>query len=288
MIIFSGKLLPEICRTNESVMMNVLLPTDFSENARNAAVYAMEFFKNTRCNFYLLHVIEAPSGRLQTSYLAASPEVQKKFEGLLEWLHTVRKNPDHHFHACFKADFLIQAVRDKVQEKNIDLILMGTKGQTNSSWGIIGKNTSEVMMKVKCPVLAISEKAVYREYKELLFPTDYKVRFDSRLLHLLNSLSSLSRTSVNILELFDNSSEPTPEQLLNRNMLKDYFSPKVPVSLTWDNPDGQDLNGLVFDQRNIDLIVLAARNLRLCQQFLHKNKTFQIPMMNQLPLLVLH
>ena len=38
-------------------MMNILLPTDFSENSRNAAAYALQFFKDTPCNFYLLHVL---------------------------------------------------------------------------------------------------------------------------------------------------------------------------------------------------------------------------------------
>ncbi|WP_370003018.1 universal stress protein, partial [Winogradskyella sp.] len=37
-------------------MANILIPTDFSDNAWNAIEYAVEFFKNSSCNFYLLHV----------------------------------------------------------------------------------------------------------------------------------------------------------------------------------------------------------------------------------------
>ena len=37
-------------------MANILIPTDFSDNAWNAVEYAVEFFKNSSCNFYLLHV----------------------------------------------------------------------------------------------------------------------------------------------------------------------------------------------------------------------------------------
>ncbi|WP_299528057.1 universal stress protein, partial [uncultured Lutibacter sp.] len=37
-------------------MKNILLPTDFSENSWNAIKYALELYKKTACNFYLLHV----------------------------------------------------------------------------------------------------------------------------------------------------------------------------------------------------------------------------------------
>jgi len=37
-------------------MKNILLPTDFSENSLNAIDYAMHFFENWECDFYILNV----------------------------------------------------------------------------------------------------------------------------------------------------------------------------------------------------------------------------------------
>ena len=37
-------------------MKNILIPTDFSENATNAITYALEYFSGVSVNFYLLHV----------------------------------------------------------------------------------------------------------------------------------------------------------------------------------------------------------------------------------------
>ena len=42
-------------------MKNILLPTDFSENSWNAIKYAISFFKNQDCNFYLLHIKPIPT-----------------------------------------------------------------------------------------------------------------------------------------------------------------------------------------------------------------------------------
>ena len=36
-------------------MKNILLPTDFSENSKNAIYYAKELFKDVACKFHLLN-----------------------------------------------------------------------------------------------------------------------------------------------------------------------------------------------------------------------------------------
>ena len=36
-------------------MKNILLPTDFSDNSWNAIQYAVELFKDEKCNFFLLN-----------------------------------------------------------------------------------------------------------------------------------------------------------------------------------------------------------------------------------------
>lgn len=265
-------------------MMNILLPTDFSENARNAAAYAMNFFRSTPCTFHLLHVIPVPADQVGSAYITTSPGVQKKFDELLDWLSSIRVNPDHNFKISFKANYLIEAVRQEVQDKNIDLILMGTKGSSNKQGTVIGKNTSDVMMKVKCPVLAISEKAVYREHKEILFPTDYKVEYNDKMLSTLLNISSLCRASVKILELFHSEKEPSAEQLANRNFLQNSFGPNIPQLQTYYS----ESPGFFSSNKEVDMIVMVAKNLNICQKLLKNHPDNQIPFIRQLPLLVLH
>ena len=269
-------------------MMNILLPTDFSVNSRNAAAYAVHFFKDTPCHFHLLHAIPVTADKMTTGYMSMSPAVKQDFEQLLDWLESIRTNPEHTYSICFKADFLIDAVRAKCQEKKIDLILMGTKGKTNKEGVVIGKNTSDVMMKVKCPVLAISENAPYKEHKKILFPTDYKIHYGSKVLHTLLNLASLSKANVKILEIFHDEAEPSAEQIENREFLQDSFSPRIPVLQTYYTSKEHNPKKILVANRDVDMIVLAAKNLNLCQKFLRNEKNENVPFINQLPLLVLH
>lgn len=270
------------------LMMNILLPTDFSENARNAAAYAMNFFKDISCTFHLLHVIPIPGDEQESGDVTITTDIQKEYDELLDWLESIKINPDHSFSIAIKTDYLIEAVRQQVREKGIDLILMGTKGSSNNHEILVGKNTSDVMMKVKCPVLAISEKAIYKEHKEILFPTDYKINYNNKMLETLLNLSSLSKASVKILELFNTDLEPSKEQLDNRAYLQSSFAPKVPTLQTYYASKVPDKTRLFLANKNVDMIVMVAKNLNICQKLLKGHSSNKIPFINQLPLLVLH
>ena len=41
-------------------MQQILIPTDFSENAWNALKYGLEFFQKSKCTFHLLHINPIP------------------------------------------------------------------------------------------------------------------------------------------------------------------------------------------------------------------------------------
>lgn len=269
-------------------MKNILLPTDFSPNSRNAAGYALQFFRDTPCTFHLLHIIPVPTGNLRSTYLSIPPGVQKKFDELLNWLNSIKTNPQHNFTIVYKAGYLIEAVRAQVVEKNIDLILMGTKGATNQSGTVVGKNTSDVMMKVKCPILAISENATYKSPEKILFPTDYKIPYETKMLKTLFQVVKNPQVSVKVLELFTKDFEPTQEQKANKQLLQSFFAPNSPTLQTYYSTTNEGTEEIFDGKNKSDMIVMAAKNLNICQKLLRNYQSNQIPFIRQLPLLVLH
>lgn len=269
-------------------MMNILLPTDFSENSKNAVAYALEFFRDTPCTFHLLHVASPRFEPLNYGHTSMPENIKERFDDLLKWVNNIKVNQNHHFSICYKMRYFIEAIREKVTEKNIDLILMGTKGVSNQKEIILGKNTSDVVMKVKCPTLAISENAVFRPHKEILFPTDYKIRYSAKMLESLKNITRLSNTSIKILELFSNENEPTVDQITNRDSLKNSLKPEMPETQTYYTQKDPDPKYLFRTNRNVDMIVMAAKNLNLCQKLLKDHNNHQIPFIRKLPLLILH
>src|SRR5690606_18759694 len=107
-------------------------------------------------------------------------------------------NPFHKFYCIHENVSLVEAIRKQVVEKEIDYILMGTKGASNIGNREIGSNTAEVITKVKCPVLVIPERAKFRGIKNVAFPTDYNCIYKNKVVNTLFETLMLHRAHLRI------------------------------------------------------------------------------------------
>ena len=162
-------------------MKNILLPTDFSKNAWNAITYAIELYKNEPCTFYLLNTYTpniAASRFMATVVTSESLAVESySKEGLNAVLNNIQSkynNKLHSFKTISSFSLLADEVRELVNEYNIDMVIMGTKGASGVSEVFMGSNAVRVIKAVKnCPVLAIPEDFTFGKPKEIAFGTGF-------------------------------------------------------------------------------------------------------------------
>lgn len=210
----------------------ILLPTDYSKNALNAIRYAQKLYKDVNCDFYLLNTYQV-SGYALDSMMVPEPGEQlyetfkrKSQEGmdrLLGMLHPEPDNPKHHFETRCEFNSLIEAVRQMVAKKDIDTIIMGTKGLTASKARIFGTHTVKVMESIKaCPVIAIPESPVFQPPREILFPTDYRTNFKKKEMQYLIEIAKLHDSRINVLHIdWDKDGKLNKEEQTNRLLLQD-------------------------------------------------------------------
>ena len=108
-------------------------------------------------------------------------------------------NDNHRFFTITDYDFFIESIRKVVDEKHIDLIVMGTKGASGIERKILGTNTADVITKVKCNTLAIPENAEFIAPKEIAFPTDFSLTYNLQILKpisdILKQFNSITKNS---------------------------------------------------------------------------------------------
>ncbi|WP_299215184.1 universal stress protein [uncultured Aquimarina sp.] len=190
-------------------MRKILIPTDFSENAMNAIRYAVELFKYEKSEFLIFHAYadevydhNTASRKMMEEY---KKEVREKSDEeltkTLSVLQKVSPNPRHEYKTLSVFGTLVDEANDLVDQENIDILIMATRGETDDRKITFGSNTLQVLKYVKSPVLAIPEDCTYHQPKNILFPTDYMLPYKRRELKLLSTLTKSFRSSINFLHI---------------------------------------------------------------------------------------
>lgn len=279
-------------------MKQILIPTDFSENAWNALKYGLELFKKTKCTFYLVHVNPIPphSGA-GTSLRAAADNFRDSIlkESKLELqllLNRIQKeiplNAKHTFEPLALYDFFVDSIIRESKNKKIDLIIMGTKGASGLKKATIGSNTGDVITKVKCPLLAVPEDAEYTDLKEIAFPTDYQIDYNMKVLDALIEIATANKVELRILSITKKGGELSDEQQKNKDFIHDYL---VDVDHSFHSLTDLKLEAAVqafTESRDIDMIAMVAKNLNFFERILFRPEVKNISYHTKLPFLVLH
>lgn len=274
-------------------MKNILIPTDFSENAWNAIAYAVRFFKKSPCNFYLLNV-KTP-GDTVNSLLDYNTSEVLKIPAKLKLEQTVNrikselpKSNNHRFIAIQDSNYLVKSIRKIVEEKQIDFIVMGTKGASDFTATSLGSNTSHVITKVKCSTLVVPKNAKYSSLKEIAFPTDFLTLYSPTTLENINNIVTNNRASVRVLHIKNREAVLNVEQQENKAFLDDYLGDNKHSFHFLNNKQIETQVQNFVENQHINLITMLARNLNYFQKILFKPTVPEIKYYSETPFLVLH
>ena len=131
------------------------------------------------------------------------------------------KNSKHKFIPVSTYNNPLAAIKNIVEYKDIELIIMGTKGKTGSRKVSYGSNAIDVMEKARnCPVIVVPEKAKHTLPIEIVFPTSYKTHFKKRELNYMVEIAKTCKSSIRVLHVFEENKLDN-KQIENKKLLED-------------------------------------------------------------------
>ena len=204
-------------------MKHILLPTDFSDNAWSAIVYALKLYSDIECKFYFLHstsVRVSTMSNISNKLLKIMTENDmKELTVLKEMAENVNANANHNFEIILSSEELQYAIEFAIKKHNIDLVVMGTKGATKAKEIFFGSNTVHIIKKMKlCPIMAVPDEFEFVKPKQIAFPTDFNHFYGEELLPLKH-LAELFNSKIRIVHISKEESL-TKSQDYNLAMLK--------------------------------------------------------------------
>ena len=214
-------------------MKNVLIPTDFSENAWNATRYAIELFKNETCVFHLLNTYTpaiassrfmASSVNGSNSAKAANSFSQNGLKKLKRDIRAIYDYPNHSFELISSFSFLVDEIKCIVEDKSIDMVVAGTKGASGMEEVFMGSNTVRIIKSVKnCPVLAVPQNFEFSTPKEIAFATDFNRFYTASELQPLMDMAKTFNAVIRIVYVQYKISALSELQQFNLSMLRKYL-----------------------------------------------------------------
>lgn len=158
-------------------MKSILVPCDFSPEAREAYAFALQIADRTGGLVHVIKAVDLPV--MYESALGAAPyyfdptlirELKEEARTQFEKLNTDTPT-------TVKSEFFVQegpvtpTIRQFIADHAIDLVVMGTRGTSGLEEYLIGSNTEKVVRFSPVPVFAIRKSVPLDSIRNLVFPT---------------------------------------------------------------------------------------------------------------------
>lgn len=263
-------------------MNNILVPTDFSENAYKALKYGVNLFAEEECAFHLLHTY-TPSIYDSNSMLYSNHSVNDEYrltrlKSLKKIIDRIKKDvptKKQSFEIVLSSNLLQEEIKDQVKAKGIDLIIMGTQGATGAAKILLGTHTIKTIREAVCPVLAIPGNYKFTIPNNILFPSNFESNFSAEDLQMITDIAENFGSKVHILHVMKKGSTKSEQGEAVKALTSHFKNVSPTFHLIKDQTVQQGI--FHFQKKNpVDLLVM----LRHKHSFLYN--LFSSPVENEL------
>ncbi|MEF3080076.1 universal stress protein [Winogradskyella poriferorum] len=275
-------------------MLSILLPTDFSQNSENAINYALELYKNEDCKFHFLHcyppVIFSYEYQIEKGLIGKDIHKilqEESKERLYEFaLSSMRKyGMEQEFEVEVVKGFLPDRISRAVSDNDIDLIVMGTKGATDSDRVVFGSNTTQIINKRCCPVIAVPDDYEFAGIENILFPSDLNLAFKNKHFQPILKILKLHKSNIKVLHI--SILGLTSLQRIHKEFIKETFTD---YNTTYDILEEKDIADVIYDyqqEHKSELLVMINNKHTFFENLFFKPTISKIAMHLQTPFMVI-
>ncbi len=200
-------------------MKTIFVPTDFSTCANNAILFSMHLAKSCNGKVILFHSVPIFAGIDNNVYNAfyIDDYYESKKNKLKNYKELLEKNEEFKG-VTVETHFIIgpsiQNIVEESENKNADILVMGTHGTSGISEILLGSNTATVIAHSKIPVLAIPEEYSYLKMSEnFVFATDFNsYELNKKSKDAIHSLIKIFDANLKIVHVIQDKINPDSDQ----------------------------------------------------------------------------
>lgn len=277
-------------------MRTILFPTDFSNAATRAFIYALRLANKLEARIVTLHVFEKPdmSGfshipkTLEEFYNTIDLYEFENYRDAVPALDAIQDEQNLNnlqvVHTLHEGE-TVETILERAKVENADMIVMGTTGARGLKEIILGSVAGEVLENASCPVLAIPEQAVFDGLiNSIAFTTTYQTDEVAGFAKVREVFANFNPTIHCI-----NVDLAHTEEYHNR---MDTFSAAVGDvgNVSFHVLDGTDFQTVLtnfLDQMEVDILAMVTHQRTFLEELFHYSKTKSLSYHSRTPILSL-
>ena len=277
-------------------MKQILFPTDFSEAANVAFIYALNFADVLNAEVTILHVYDLPI--VETPPLPESTKEifdvveANKAESFKEELAKLNQLAEEKGLSNVKLNSellygdLVYNINKVTKEQSAGLVVMGTTGATGAKEVFLGSNAASVISNVNIPVLAIPANADFNEkVSSIVFTTQYQEK-DTDVFNKTLDVARSLKAKVYCLYIKTPDDPTNIEERINewKILYKDN-------DVSFFNIDGDHVEQTIIDfveNQKVDMLVMLKHKRGFFESLFHRSLTKKMAYHTKVPLMVYH
>src|SRR5687768_1692705 len=260
-------------------MITVIVPTDFSETANNAALYAGKMLTgNYDVELLLYHVYE------KDNQFDNAEKTLNDLKDLLSQQSIVKIETKSE-----KSDDFIDSLDRLARHHSAQLIVMGISSKSKLGQVFFGSNTLKIVQKNACPVMIIPPEAQFTDKKNVALISDFKEVEKTTPVTPIKNILKLFNPSLHIVNVdSEHYVSLTEEYLQQRSYLQQSFQEFNPEFYFIRTFDVHDTIHTFVQDKKIDLLVTIPRHHSLFSNLFKISNTKKLVYESSIPILAAH
>jgi len=270
-------------------VINILVPTDFSDCSKNALKYAIRIAQELKSNLTLMHGYHIPIPSAEMT-VAIDPElaenykkeVEEKLELLKEEIKELDSIPSNF---KFVMAFAVEAIMHSIKHHDSDLVIMGTKGASGLQKVLFGSIASSIVQKSPKPVLSVPASFNEFELSNIAIAVDLNAIEDYHLFDLVKLLAFNHNAEIHIINV--NLKHSETDQLIEVQKLAAFLGDIPHHYHVVRNKDVEQGIMEYIEKKNINLLTMIPRHHDFLERLFTKSVTKSVSTRIKIPLLTL-
>jgi nucleotide-binding universal stress UspA family protein len=271
-------------------MKSIIVATDFSVAATNAANYAADMATSIHADLLLLHIYTIPVGFNETPVMINPQEWKKDAEADINRLKDElmrRTGGKIEIRTEIVMGTFFQELKTVCDEVHPYAVVMGSQGTTKAERLLFGGHTVYAMKHIEYPLITVPPDAKFTELKNIGLACDFENVADAIPVEELRLLMQDFKGRLHIVNTGKKDTYE-PGIVSGTALLKHMLGSLQPEFhfITAEHIDEGIMN--FTEQNKIDLLIVLPKRHSLLEKLIHRSQTKQLVLHSHVPVMALH